>query len=326
MGEIQTDMAFLRTATKLSGAVAAVTAAAGVLPMPVAFCEGRAENKMPYKRPMTVAPEMNLFGANGIQPCWSAVNAEANNQVTRASSPGVSQAHTKAHQTSVVRVVLTGGPCGGKSSALRKLTTVANEAGFDVYTVPECATILFSNGASAVDFGVDGYSSTYNANIVQMQLQMERTFTRIAASTGRPTILVMDRGIMDNKGYIDPAGWVETIDFVNKNDLKFFSEDYALSRYDAVIHLVSAADGAEKFYKWGQTVDDNGNVVIRSETPEIARTLDLKMKECWKEHPNHVVVPNDGSFQTKIDAVVVAVMAAALKKHPQPTRSVGYIS
>ena len=32
-------MAFLRAATKLSGAVAAVTAAAGVLPMPVAFCE-----------------------------------------------------------------------------------------------------------------------------------------------------------------------------------------------------------------------------------------------------------------------------------------------
>ena len=108
---------------------------------------------MPYKRQMTVTPEMNLFGANGTTAAWSAVNSEANNQVTRASSPGVSQAHTKAHQTSVVRVVLTGGPCGGccsaqplyvtslcagKSSALRKLTTVANEAGFDVYTVPEC--------------------------------------------------------------------------------------------------------------------------------------------------------------------------------------------
>ena len=33
---------------------------------------------------------------------------------------------------------------------------------------------------------------------------------------------------------------------------------YILSRYDAVVHMDTAAKGAEKFYKFGKTVDDSG--------------------------------------------------------------------
>jgi hypothetical protein len=36
----------------------------------------------------------------------------------------------------------------------------------------------------------------------------------------------------------------------------------AQRRYDGVIHLVTAADGAESFYKWGRTTD------VRTEQPK----------------------------------------------------------
>ena len=51
------------------------------------------------------------------------------------------------------------------------------------------------------------------------------------------------------------------------------SEDYALRRYDAVIHMVTAADGARQFYKCGQVTDDSGHEVLRRETPDEAVAL-----------------------------------------------------
>ena len=50
------------------------------------------------------------------------------------------------------------------------------------------------------------------------------------------------------------------------------------SRYDAILHLVTAADGAVSFYG----TDTNA---IRSESPELARELDGKTKAVWHGHP-----------------------------------------
>jgi nucleoside-triphosphatase THEP1 len=45
------------------------------------------------------------------------------------------------------RVVLTGGPCGGKSSSLVSLKDTLRRKGYRVMTMPEIPTILMSNGA-----------------------------------------------------------------------------------------------------------------------------------------------------------------------------------
>lgn len=45
-------------------------------------------------------------------------------------------------------VVLTGGPCGGKSSSLRSVRDTLRGKGYHVMTMPEVPTILMSNGAN----------------------------------------------------------------------------------------------------------------------------------------------------------------------------------
>ena len=55
------------------------------------------------------------------------------------------------------------------------------------------------------------------------------------------------------------------------------------SRYDAVFHLVTAADGAETFY----TLLNNG---ARTESTEEARVLDKKTQQVWTGHPRHVIM------------------------------------
>eukprot|EP00565_Helicotheca_tamesis_P002320 CAMPEP_0185739748 /NCGR_PEP_ID=MMETSP1171-20130828/36143_1 /TAXON_ID=374046 /ORGANISM="Helicotheca tamensis, Strain CCMP826" /LENGTH=124 /DNA_ID=CAMNT_0028411387 /DNA_START=7 /DNA_END=378 /DNA_ORIENTATION=- len=46
------------------------------------------------------------------------------------------------------KIVLTGGPCGGKTTALARLSSYLRERGFEVLTCPEAYTILASNGMS----------------------------------------------------------------------------------------------------------------------------------------------------------------------------------
>lgn len=70
-------------------------------------------------------------------------------------------------------------------------------------------------------------------------------------------------------------------------------------RYDRVIFLSSAANGAEDFY----SLDNN---VARSEGIEVARSLDKKTLEGWTGHPHLTVIANvkGETFNQKIDKAV----------------------
>jgi hypothetical protein len=68
-----------------------------------------------------------------------------------------------------------------------------------VYTVPEAATLMFSHGASPSDFGVPDFAYNFQVGLINLQLQLEETFEIVARATGRPTVLLCDRGLMDGK-------------------------------------------------------------------------------------------------------------------------------
>lgn len=63
-------------------------------------------------------------------------------------------------------------------------------------------------------------------------------------------------------------------------------------RYEAVVHLMSAAEGAEDFY-FGERA---------AETIEHARRIDKGLIEAWVGHPQFNIVKNTKKgFKTKID-------------------------
>jgi len=64
-------------------------------------------------------------------------------------------------------------------------------------------------------------------------------------------------------------------------------------RYDSVIHMVTAADGAEDFYDYGNEA--------RYETVEEARTRDKKLREAYLGHHRYYLVDNKHvNFNEKI--------------------------
>lgn len=96
---------------------------------------------------------------------------------------------------------------------------------------------------------------------------------------------------MDGSAYLRPHLWERIL---TEHDLhvKKLRDD----RYDMIIHLSTAADGAQDFYK----LDGN---VARHEDIQFAIELDKKLKEAWIEHNNFYQISNNNhpSFQEKIE-------------------------
>mmetsp|Transcript_35856 Transcript_35856/g.94222 ORF Transcript_35856/g.94222 Transcript_35856/m.94222 type:complete len:387 (-) Transcript_35856:172-1332(-) len=232
-------------------------------------------------------------------------------------------------KTKVVRIALTGGPCAGKSSALDHLIAAATAEGFDVLTAPEIATLFLNTGyqfpsPSAANFGDQKFS--FQKNIIKLQLQLERCYSDLAGSTGRPTIVVFDRGMRDCKAFMSEEEWGHALMELNKElangPLGRINDDYILKRYDGVIHLVTAADGAEEHYKFGIVEDDSGGQVYRRETPVEAVEQDRLLQKAWAGHPHHIVVANGDrrGFEGKIEDATEAVLAIARLLHPSEMR------
>jgi hypothetical protein len=219
--------------------------------------------------------------------------------------------------SSLTRIALAGGPCSGKSSALEFLQTKLAHQGVQVYCAPEVVTLLFHAGIQ-FEGGDREKEFAYQLSVCRLQMALEANLTRIAESrldTYPKSVLIMDhRGILDNKGYMDAAMWQQLLDNLHKEASdsgkisKGLTEADILARYEGILHLVTAADGAEAFYKSGETTDDSGTDVLRRETPEQARALDQTMWEVWKGHPHHVKIRNVGNFKDKLEATAQAVL------------------
>lgn len=113
--------------------------------------------------------------------------------------------------------------------------------------------------------------------MVKVAMDLEDLFHQLAEIDGGEAVILCDRGVMDGKGYISPEGWQEVVE---ENNYKI--EDIRDNRYDAVLHLVTAADGAEKYYN----LDDN---TARYETdPKVAIETDKRLENAWAGHPSHL--------------------------------------
>lgn len=200
------------------------------------------------------------------------------------------------------RIVLTGGPCAGKTTALVKIIEHFSSLGYKVFIIPEVPTLFSQAGMDYLtdnkDFFYEGEKAT-----LEMQLALEEKFMRMAETLNVPTIIVCDRGTMDISAYMKPEMWQEITLKMNT------SSETLRQRYDAVLHLVSAADGAEQFY----TTANNSE---RTEGLELARELDKKIIQAWMGHPHLRVINNHEDFDNKINHVLQEI--SNVLELPQP--------
>lgn len=195
-------------------------------------------------------------------------------------------------------VALTGGPCGGKSSCLTILSDALENVGCKVYRVPETATILLNGGVVFSELTSEQIYD-FQKSILQTMMSIETTFRRLAASNARrgiPTVILCDRGAMDPSAYMERDSWLKLL-----SELELTESGLRDDRYDLVVHLVTAALGAEPFY----TTENNN---VRSEGIEMARDLDKKVMQAWMGHSYFHIVGNETDFVGKCNRVVQVVL------------------
>ena len=203
------------------------------------------------------------------------------------------------------KIVITGGPCAGKSTALSWIQNAFTQRGYTVLFVPETATELITGGVAPWTCGTN---LDYQKCQMKLQMEKERLFMQAAHTMDASKILIVcDRGAMDNCAYMTQEEFAQVLAYVGANELELRDS------YDAVFHLVTAAKGAEEFYTMA-------NNAARYETPEQAVAMDDKLLAAWTGHPHLRVIDNAYDFGDKMKALI-AEIASTLGEERGPVEN-----
>lgn len=202
----------------------------------------------------------------------------------------------------MLKVCISGGPGGGKSSAQSVLTHVLEDRGYKVLFCPETATELILNGVIP---GSQVSLEDFQTFVLDKQLAKEKLYDDIAKYYDADKLVILyDRGLCDQMAYIDKSL------FENMLSQRGMSLTDAYSHYDCVLHLVTAANGAVEHYVWNDpSKDDVGNNAARSESPEEAIVKDEKTMRAWIGHPHLRVFDNSTNFDGKIKRIVAELLS-----------------
>jgi len=201
----------------------------------------------------------------------------------------------------ITKIVITGGPCAGKSTAMSWVQTEFTQMGYTVLFVPETATELITGGVAPWTCGTN---AEYQKCQLMLQIEKEKIFEQAAKTMNTDKVLIVcDRGTLDNKAYMDDMEFFEALQFIKTNEVEL------RDNYDAVFHLVTAAKGAEEFY----TTSNNS---ARTETVEEAAVLDDKLISAWTGHPHLRVIDNSSSFEDKMKRLIAEI--ASFLGEPEP--------
>lgn len=186
-----------------------------------------------------------------------------------------------------LRIVLTGGPGGGKTTAA---DLFRREIGDQVVIVPESATTLFAGGFPRVP------DSDARRSVQRAIFEVQRALEDIQAAVFPDRVLLCDRGTVDGGAY-----WPDGSD-------GFFEEmgtshEAELARYDVVLFFESAVVAG---------IEIEGGNRYRIESNEEALALDGRLRTLWSPHPEFHLVPHNASFLRKITtglAILESVVA-----------------
>lgn len=199
----------------------------------------------------------------------------------------------------IVEILLTGGSCAGKTTALPLVSRSLREHGLAVLTAPEAVTLLVSAGIP--DIGqvsrTAGPACVFQREVLATQTGLRESFRRLAPLFPQETVVLLyDRGELDGLAYHPHDCLARELEQKGKtaNDV--------IQSYAAIMHLVTAADGAQSAF--------SSTNPARWDTPEEAIAYDKVLQQIYSSHPKHTVIDNSTDFIGKMERLVHATIAA----------------
>ena len=189
----------------------------------------------------------------------------------------------------ITKIVITGGPCAGKTTGMSWIQNAFTQKGYTVLFVPETATELITGGVAPWTCGTN---ADYQKLQMRLQMEKEKVFEAAAGTMAAEKVLIVcDRGALDNKAYMNPDEFEYVLNETGTNEIEL------RDNYSAVFHLVTAAKGAEEFYT-------TANNQARKESTSEAAALDDKLISAWTGHPHLRVIDNSTDFEGKMRRLI----------------------
>ena len=194
----------------------------------------------------------------------------------------------------IKHIVLTGGPGGGKSTLISELLHDPFWSD-QIVTLPEAISLMSRTGISSQE-------RLFQKVMVSFQIALEDSLSN-AFIDSPITAIVCHRGSLDPLAYWLDRGWSSNEFFTFTNT----TLESHYKRYDAVIHLVTAADGAIKHYScWPDS--------HRKEKVEDAVRLDRLLVKVWRNHPAYYRIDNLGRDWEAKSLVARTLLAGLLRE------------
>lgn len=203
----------------------------------------------------------------------------------------------------IFKVVLTGGPGGGKTSVLNAIKNLAiTEEGYKniiklgdkkikLVTISETATELISSGITPTEA-----ERIYDFQDILFEIQKSKEESSIKSLRfgydADVILFLYDRGLLDGMAYLDKKGEFE--DIMASKDVK---ELDILDKYDLVLDLLSTATCAPE--KYGFESNE-----ARFEDVEWAKSVDRKTSAAWVGHRNMKLFDSGVSLEEEVNNVI----------------------
>lgn len=186
-----------------------------------------------------------------------------------------------------IKIAITGGPSGGKTTLIEALQ---KDLGQKCAVVPEAASILYRGGFPRYREAIGLIHAQKAIYYTQRELE-----SLVSAISQKP-LIVCDRGSLDAIAY-----WPDS-------EADFFTSIHSskaqeLARYDWVLHLDTAD---HNFY-------DISNP-IRTETHQEAAALNSAIKNAWSGHPRRIVISHSEDFFGKMATSLSVIKAILAQK------------
>ncbi|KRY01269.1 hypothetical protein T4E_556 [Trichinella pseudospiralis] len=150
---------------------------------------------------------------------------------------------------------------------------------FGVFRVPELATII---GGARFNELSEEQVMRFQENLLLTLLRLEDSFMYLAETCEENCLVICDRDL-------NREAWEEILRRNNLNPIALRDQ-----RYNQIVHLVSAAVGAENFYHCSTT--------LRLESLEEAREVEHRTRHVWVGHPYMDIIDNENckTFRDKM--------------------------
>ena len=196
----------------------------------------------------------------------------------------------------IYKIVLTGGPCAGKTTILENVKHLLKKSRYYVITIDETARTLIKGNLSPS--GSYEHILNFQEDVFKYQLLKEQIAYNHAKSLintkssllefKKGIIILQDRGLMDNRAYLSHQDYTNLINKFNFNELEL------VNSYDLIIDLISIATTNPELYE-----TDNE----RYETKDMAAKRDEITSGACLLHRNLTVIKPTETIEEKTSLV-----------------------